>query len=398
MKTTSSTSNFHLDKVSIPEIVGIAERGKMVMSTIKDFVMEPHGVKMPPVFSMTQVAELCGLDRAQFAYWIKKDEAQLPTGKLNSNGSRREFTVAEVRQWAQQIRPQYPRDLTDRSAITLTTSIFKGGATKTTTTINLAQALSLRGYRVLMIDADPQGSLTTLCGLSPDVDIPIEKTLLPVLSQDEESVQSAIQSTYWDGIDLIAASTSLSAAEFTLPTRQMQEADFQFWACLDKGLDAVRDHYDIIIIDTPPSLGYVTINAIYAANCLIVPIPTSPLDFASSCQFWDLFSDLAGNLLRLQGAEKQFDAVHILRTKTKNDATYAQVAKWIASCYGDLVCPIEIPETVVAGSNATEFKSIYDISKYDGSHKTFKRARTAYDSFADYIEQSLIQIWVDRMQ
>ena len=104
--------------------------------------------------------------------------------------------------------------------MTIAVGNFKGGVSKTTTAMALAQGLSLRGHRVLAIDTDPQGSLTTLFGVLPDTMVEDEQTIAPIVYGDETSVRSAIQTTYWDGIDLIAAAPSLFGAEFVLPARQ----------------------------------------------------------------------------------------------------------------------------------------------------------------------------------
>jgi len=142
----------------------------------------------------------------------------------------------------------------------------------------LAQGLSLRGHRVLVIDTDPQGSLTTLHGILPETEVSEDMTIASLCDGSETDITYAIRSTYWDGIDLVSAAPSLYQAEFALPARQMQSRDFEFWNVLRNGLAAVRSIYDVIIIDTPPSLSYLTINALWAANGIVVPVPPSGLE------------------------------------------------------------------------------------------------------------------------
>lgn len=378
-------------KISIAAVVDQADRAIQMVSDVRSRMLAPQAKKQSPVFSMTQLAALCGTDKGQIAYRMTK--ADLPTGHMNATGSRREYNLVDARAWvtafrAHSLRPEGKR------AVTISVGNFKGGVAKTTTAMTLAQGLSLRGHRILVIDTDPQGSLTTLFGVLPDTDVSEEQTIAPLTSGDETSIRSAIQSTYWDGIDLVAAAPALFAAEFMLPARQMKDPKFQFWDVLNRGLESVRDEYDVILIDTPPSLSYLTINAFMASDGLIVPLPPNALDFASSAQFWSLFSDLASNLVQSAGLTKTFDFIHVLLSRVDaSDAASSVVRSWISATYGEKLLPVEIPKTSVTSSSSAEFGTVYDISKYDGNLKTYKRARDAYDRVADLIEQSVQSSW-----
>jgi chromosome partitioning protein len=210
----------------------------------------------------------------------------------------------------------------------------------------------------------------------------------------ETSIRYAIKPTYWDGIDLVAAAPVLFGAEFALPARQTQEPGFEFWNVLNYGIDDVRADYDVIVIDTPPALSYTTINAFMASNGIVMPLPPNALDFASAAQFWSLFSDLTNELLVQRGLSKEFDFISILLSRVdSSDSTGAIVRQWIQSTYTDKVLPVEIPKTAVTATSSAEFGTAYDVSRYDGSAKTFKRARDAYDMFVSYVEGSVRSVW-----
>jgi chromosome partitioning protein len=269
--------------------------------------------------------------------------------------------------------------------------------TKTTTAVTLAQGLSLLGHRVLVIDTDPQGSLTTLFGILPDTEVEESDTILPLAMGAQTSIRYAIRPTYWDGIDMVCAAPVLFGAEFALPARQTREPGFEFWRVLDLGIDDVRPEYDVIVIDTPPSLSYTTINAFMASDGIIMPLPPNALDFASAAQFWSLFSDLTTELLTRRGLGKEFDFIHVLLARVDSaDSATNIVRQWIGQTYAEKVLPVEIPKTAVSGVTSAEFGTVFDVSRYDGSARTFKRARDAYDSFVGHIEQSVRDVWARR--
>ena len=354
-------------------------------------MLAPTARKAPPAFNLSQLAALCGIEKGSLSHRMTRGD--LPAGKLNEAGSRREFSLSECRTWIRDYRKETLRPA-GAEAVTISIGNFKGGVSKTTTAVTLAQGLSLLGHKVLVIDTDPQGSLTTLFGILPDTEVEEDDTILPLAMGSQTSIKYAIRPTYWDGIDLVAAAPLLFGAEFALPARQTQEPGFEFWRVLDLGIDDVRGDYDVIIIDTPPALSYTTINAFMASNGIIMPLPPNALDFASAAQFWNLFSDLTTELLTKRGLSKEFDFIHVLLARVDSaDASSNIVRQWIAQTYAEKVLPVEIPKTAVIGVTAAEFGTVYDVAKYDGSARTFKRARDAYDAFVGYVEGSVRSVW-----
>jgi chromosome partitioning protein len=378
--------------VSMSKIQGLAEHAAGMVEEIRGRLLAPESRKLPPTYSTKQLAALCGQDNAHISYRVTRGD--LPAGELSPTGAKRVFRLSEAREWAKVYRADKMRPA-GKEAITIAVGNFKGGVAKTTTAMVLAQGLSLRGHRVLVVDTDPQGSLTTLHGILPETEVTEEMTIAPLCEGSETDIRYAIRSTYWDGIDLVSAAPILYQAEFALPARQMQNRNFEFWNVLRDGLGPVRSLYDVIIIDTPPSLSYLTINALWAANGIIVPVPPSGLDFASSAQFWSLLSDLGLDLDKRSGAGgKVFDFLHVLLSRVDSgDVAMPVVRSWIQATYGEYLLPVEIPKTSVTSNKAAEFATVYDGEKYEGSAKTYKRAAEAYDAFVDLIEQSIGATW-----
>jgi len=379
--------------INMERIAALATRAGSMVEQIRGMLLAPEARKIAPTYSTAQLAALCGVDKAHVAYRITKED--LPAGQLTPSGGKRIFGLDELRRWTRTYRGEKMRPA-GRKAVTIAVGNFKGGVAKTTTAMILAQGLSLRGHRVLAIDTDPQGSLTTLHGLLPEAEVTEDMTIGPLCDGTENDIRYAIRSTYWDGIDLVAAAPFLFSAEFALPARQMQEPGAKFWDVLNVGLESVRDLYDVIVIDTPPSLSYVTINALWAANGIVVPVPPSGLDFASSAQFWSLLADLGGNLdgQSKDREGKAFDFLHVLLSRVDAaDPAMPAVRQWIQATYGEYTLPVEIPKTSVTSNKAAEFATVYDVQKYEGAAKTYKRAVDAYDSFVELVEQSVVGAW-----
>ncbi|MPW19272.1 AAA family ATPase [Paraburkholderia sp. CNPSo 3157] len=377
--------------ITIQDIVDQAARATDIVSQVRGRMLAPNARKIPPVFNASQLAVLCEVDKSQITYRASKGD--LPPGTVNATGSRREFSLPEAREWVRAYRNNALRPAS-APAMTVAIGNFKGGVSKTTTAMTLAQGLSLRGHRVLVIDTDPQGSLTTLFGILPDTEVEEDSTITALATGDQSSIEYAIRETYWDGIDLVPASSSLFNVEFILPSRQMKEPDFEFWNVLNTSLEQARSNYDVIIIDTPPALSYGTVNAFMAADGLIVPTPPNALDFASSAQFWTLFSDLASNLTAETNTDKSFEFIHVLLSRVDPaDAAAGVVREWISATYAEKVLPVEIPKTAVTAASSAEFGTVYDISRYDGNAKTYRRAREAYDRVTEIVEQSIVAFW-----
>lgn len=377
-------------KINISGLTALSANAVAVMQQLRKSMLAPTSKKKSPRFSSGQLADLCGLEKNRFNYLLNKTD--LPLGE--KIGSRREWTLAEALTWIRHFHADKLRDPRLSNGVVVAVANFKGGVGKTSLTCALAQGLSLRGHKVLVIDTDPQGSLTTLFGVLPDTDVDETDTILPLLAGVETSIMSAVRPTYWDGIDLVAAAPLLNNAELLLPERQMHESDFEFWSVLDDGLESAREIYDVIIIDTPPSLSYLTLNALIAAQGIVMPLPPNALDFASSTQFWNLFTEVCGDLHRKSGGVKEYAFLDVLLTRVdKADAVSAAVKQWIIKAYGRNVLQIEIPKTSTAATASAEFGTVYDMDPTGGQAKSLKRAIQAYDQFVDHIAFQISVVW-----
>ena len=204
----------------------------------------------------------------------------------------------------------------------------KGGVAKTTTTLNLGVALSERDFRVLLIDLDPQGNLTMSQGLNPDS---IERSLFDVLVHrlpiDEVIVRREV--------DLAVSSIDLAGAELALSSVIGRER------ALEKALKPVKERYDYVLIDTPPSLGLLTINAFVAADAVIVPVQCEYLSLRGLVQLENTLQMVRENL------NPHVEIEGILATMFDKRTLHAREAVDILrENFGDLVFNTRIAKTV----------------------------------------------------
>jgi chromosome partitioning protein len=204
----------------------------------------------------------------------------------------------------------------------------KGGVAKTTTTLNLAVAFAESGYRVLCIDLDPQGNLTMSQGIDPDK---VEKSLYDVLVNDMP-ISEIIQHRE---IDIAVASIDLAGAEIAMSTKIGRERS------LEKALKEVSGDYDFVCIDTPPSLGLLTINALTAASKVIVPVQCEYLSMRGLVQLQNTLKMIQENLnpeVKIEG---------ILPTMLDSRTVHAKEAvEILEENFGDLVFKSRIKKAI----------------------------------------------------
>ena len=381
------------NRLNLADLITLGDRARDIVSGVRESLLEPDYVKPAPTFTTLQLAWYCGLDDKEVLARIRKGDLP-PPNELEPGKKRRMFSLAALRTWTQSLLKENLRP-EGADAIVVGVCNFKGGVSKTTTAVALAQGLSLRGHRVLIIDQDPQASATALMGIEGAGD---DETLLPLCLGTQQSAKYAIRKTYWDGIDIIPANLALYGAEFALPGRQKSEPGFEFWNLLSYALDEVRQDYDVIVIDTSPALSYMTINAMLASDGLIIPVPPNNLDFISSSQFFTLFNEVSGNLISARGKVKEFDFVNILLSRVDyNSASSTAVREWIGAAYGDKLLPVEIPETSATKSASTVFGTVYDIAPSEINTKTYRRAFDAYERFVELVEGQVWAAWTRQL-
>jgi chromosome partitioning protein len=204
----------------------------------------------------------------------------------------------------------------------------KGGVAKTTTTLNLGVALAEQGLKILLADLDPQGNLTMSQGLNPDT---IERSMFDVLVH-RLPIQEVI---HHREVDLAVSSIDLAGAELALSSMIGRER------ALETALAPVRESYDYVLIDTPPSLGLLTINALVASNGVIVPVQCEYLSLRGLVQLENTLSMIRENLNPDVGIVGILPTMYDKRTLHSREAV-----EILRENFGDLVFDTKIRKTV----------------------------------------------------
>jgi chromosome partitioning protein len=233
-----------------------------------------------------------------------------------------------------------------REAIVIAFANQKGGVAKTTSTLNLAVALSEEGYRLLVVDMDPQGNLTMSQGFNPDQ---IDRSMFDVLVH-RLPIDQVIHEAE---VDLAVSSIDLAGAELALSSMIGRER------ALEKALNPIKDRYDFILVDTPPSLGLLTINALVASNGVIVPVQCEYLSLRGLVQLENTLAMVRENLNPRVHVEGIVPTMYDGRTLHAREAI-----EILEEHFGDLVYETRIRKTVRYAEAPVKGSSVL---KYDPS-------------------------------
>ncbi|MDH2327964.1 plasmid partitioning protein RepA [Cereibacter sp. SYSU M97828] len=290
---------------------------------------------------------------------------------------------------------------------------FKGGSSKTTTSIHLAQRWALRGYRVLAIDLDPQGSLSTFFGLRPELDFEEPDALTiydaicyddPVAGVRQRPLRDVIRKTYFPNLDMVPASLLLSeyetetahalSANAVAREHNVQPPHDIFAVRLAKALGAVEADYDLVVIDCPPQLGFTTLSALAASTGLIVTVVPGMLDVASMSQFLKLASE---TMRAVQGAthtQDEWDFLKFLVTRYEPaDGPQIQMSSYLRHILGGHVLKEAMLKSTAISDAGMTHQTIYEVDPKQLVRSTLERAVTSMNAVSNEIEKVIQAAW-----
>ncbi|WP_273795035.1 plasmid partitioning protein RepA [Brucella intermedia] len=275
---------------------------------------------------------------------------------------------------------------------------FKGGSGKTTTAAHLAQYFALRGYRVLAADLDPQASLSALFGIQPEFDLEPNETLYGAIRYDDaqRSLGSIIKTTYFSGLDIVPGNLELQEFEHETPralTSSSRSTDKLFFTRVATALKSVEDDYDIVVLDCPPSLGYLTLSALCAATSVLVTIHPQMLDVASMSQFLHMTAGLF-DVVERAGGNANYDWFRYVLTRYEpNDGSQSQIAGLLKGLFGDRVLTNSMVKSAAISDAGITKQTLYEVGRENFHRQTYDRAIEALDAVNHELEELVRDAW-----
>jgi chromosome partitioning protein len=271
---------------------------------------------------------------------------------------------------------------------------FKGGSGKTTTSAHLAQRLALRGYRVLAIDLDPQASFSALHGVQPEFDLPDGGTLYDAIRYDDpDPIRDVIRPTYIPNLDLIPGNLDLMEFEHDTPRALAQGNAGLFFFRVKEALEQVDADYDVVVIDCPPQLGFLTMSALSAATGVLVTVHPQMLDLMSMSQFLRMTSDLL-KVIRDSGADMTHDWMRFLCTRYEpTDAPQTRMLAFMRNLFGDSVLNAPMLKSAAVSDAGLTKQTLYEIEKGAFTRSTYERALESLNAVNDEIEALIRATW-----
>jgi len=371
--------------------------------------LQEHRLKLYPPkaektlrrFSSTETAKIIGVADSYLRQLTL--EGKGPTPETTAHG-RRSYSFADIRALRHFLdevgkgdRRYLPQRRLDQHLQIICIANFKGGSAKTTTSAHLAQYLALRGYRVLAVDLDPQASLTALHGYQPEFDVGPNETLYGAIKfgDDRRPTSEVIKQTYFPGLDLIPGNIELMEFEHESPIAMAEKraGSRTFFSRVSQALAEVQENYDVVIIDCPPQLGFLTLSALCAATALLVTVHPQMLDIMSMCQFLLMTSELLGVVAKA-GGDMQYDWMRYLVTRYEpTDGPQTQMVAFMRSLFGERVLTSGMVKSTAISDAAITKQTLYEVTREQFTRSTYDRALESMNQVNAEIEGLIESAW-----
>ncbi len=364
---------------------------------LRDF--PPAAEKTIRRFSPAEAARLIGIHEGYLRQLVSEGKGPPP-----SPNGRRTYSIGDIEALRAELdgagkgaRRYVPRRRDGERLQVVSVMNFKGGSGKTTTSAHLAQYLALRGYRVLAIDLDPQASLSALFGHQPELDVGENETIYGAIRYGEgrRDMAEIVRGTYIPNLHVIPGQLELMEFEHETPKALLDPSNRNslFFARIGEALAQVTDAYDIVIIDCPPQLGFLTLSALCAATAVLITVHPQMLDVMSMSQFLNMTGNLL-DVVAAAGGATDYDWMRYLVTRYEpSDGPQTTMVGLMRSIFGSRVLthPM-VKSTAIADAGLTK-QTLYEVERHQFTRGTYDRAIEALDLVNGEIEALVKQVW-----
>ncbi|WP_407945186.1 plasmid partitioning protein RepA [Oryzicola mucosus] len=394
----------HIVEPSIDFDEEILQQGELISDKLNMLRIEqypPDAEKGLRLFSSAEAAEFLGVTQNH----IKKLhlEGKGPVPHVTQSG-RRSYTAEQMMELRVFLdkhgRTDFKRYVPHRrpgDALQVISVVnFKGGSGKTTTTAHLAQYLALTGHRVLAIDLDPQASLTALHGMQPELDK--NPSLFEALRYDDQrkSIKEVIQPTNFPGLDIVPANLELQEYEYETPlaasNKQSPEGRL-FFTRISRALKEVDDQYDVVVIDCPPQLGYLTLTALTASTSVLITVHPQMLDIMSMSQFLLMLGGILQSIKGV-GARVRLNWFRYLVTRYEpTDGPQAQMVGFMQAMFNKRMLANQMVKSTAISDAGITKQTLYEVDRSQFTRSTYDRAMESLNAVNGELVELIHKAW-----
>jgi chromosome partitioning protein len=395
MDTTSSKNTLARDIDTI-----ISEHAQNLSEKLQAHRLElfpPTAQKTLRAFQVSDAAKLLGVKSGYLRNLSLEGKGPHP---LVTPSGRRSYTAEQLQDLRRYLdetgRPgrRYVPQRRDAEHLQVIAVVnFKGGSGKTTTAAHLAQHLALSGHRVLAVDLDPQASLSALHGFQPEFDVGTNETLYAAIRYDDEKrpLREIIRKTNFPGLHIVPGNIELMEFEYDTPrilaTQGGASSGQAFFTRFNEALADVADEYDVVVLDCPPQLGYLTMSALCTATAVLITVHPQMLDVMSMCQFLLMMGDVL-NHLKVAGGNMGYDWLRYLITRYEpTDGPQTQMVTFLRSLFAQHVLINPMLKSVAISDAGITKQTLYEVERRQFTPATYDRAMECLDAVNGEIEQ-----------